>query len=157
MDPAHIHLLLNHVPLISILIGFFLLSAGLLFRKDDLKTAALILFFAAGLLTIPVYLTGEGAEERIEDFPGVTENWIHNHEEAAEFALIAVLVLGGVSFVGFLAGPEHPKIYVPVVLIALAGSLFAEAVMARTAYLGGQIRHTEIRPSDQSAHTGDPD
>ena len=157
MDAAHIHLLLNHVPLISILIGFFLLGAGLFFRKDDLKTAALLLFFVSGLVTVPVYLTGEGAEDKIEGLPGVSEVWIHNHEEAAEFALTSVLALAGISLLGLLAGPKRPKIYVPVILIALAGSFFAETVMARTAYLGGQIRHTEIRSSQQPAETGDTD
>lgn len=153
MDAAHFHLLANHIPVIFTALGICLLLAGYVLRKEDLKKAALVIFFVSGALTIPVYLTGEGAEERVEDMPGVTDSFIHEHEEAAEPALIAALILGVLSGAGLAAASRKPKLYSTLVLAALMGSIFTEAVMLRTAYLGGQIRHTEIRPLSQTSQT----
>ncbi len=164
MDAVHFHLLANHVPLILITAGFFLLiretnvfieklihvredASGMLLKRKDLTKAALVIFFISGPLTIPVYLSGEGAEEAVEDLPGVSESFIHEHEEAAEAALLAAVTLSVVSAAAFFAGVRKMNIYPIVVLVAMVCSFAVICIIARTAYLGGQIRHTEIRPS----------
>lgn len=149
MDSTHFHLAANHIPVILIAVGICILAAGMLMRKEDLKKTALVIFFAAGLVTIPVYLTGEGAEERVEHLPGVSESIIESHEDAAKPAMIAALILGALAFAG-LVSARWPKAYKGVIICALGMSLVAEALMFRAAALGGQIRHTEIRPSGEA-------
>lgn len=145
MDSTHFHLIANHVPIIFIAVGICILTVGMLMRKEDLKKTALVVFFAAGLITIPVYLTGEGAEDRVESLAGVSESLIEEHEDAAKPALIAALVLGALASAGLLSA-RWPKVYAGVVVCVLGMSLVTEALMFRAAAVGGQVRHSEIRP-----------
>ena len=95
------------------------------------------------LVAIPVFLTGEPAEESVENLPGVSEAIIGQHEEAAELAFWVMEALGVFSlFAFFIKGEGGRK---AVVGATFALSLATFGLMAYTGYLGGQIRHTEIR------------
>lgn len=142
---AHIHLLLNHLPIIGTIGGLLLLLGGVVRRSDDVRRAGLLTFVLVALLTIPVYLTGEGAEEAVDGLPGVTEALIEEHQDAALAAFVASGVLGVLALVAlwrYRAGAPLPA---PVVNVVLALALAVSALMVWTGGLGGQIRHTEIR------------
>lgn len=145
MNSAHLHLALNHVPVIGIFFCLALALAAALRRSRELETASLWAFVVVALLTVPVYLTGEPAEEVVESLPGVTEAVIEPHEELAALALGIVGVVGIAALVTLAkrrGGREAPRVmFAAVVLLAVA----ATGVLAWTATLGGQIRHTEIR------------
>ena len=67
------------------------------------------------------------------------------HEEAADYANICVIVLV-VGSIAMAACDRYKKKYLKVTQIFLIlAALFSSTVMARTAFLGGQIRHTEVR------------
>ncbi|MFC7671286.1 hypothetical protein ACFQT0_30695 [Hymenobacter humi] len=85
MNQAHWHLLLNHAPILGSLFGLVLLLLAVALRLQPvLLRTGLVTLIVAALLTIPTQLTGDGAEEVVEDQPGVSEPLIHEHEEAAE-------------------------------------------------------------------------
>lgn len=149
MDSTHFHLVANHVPIIFIAVGFCFLAAGILMRKEDFKKAGLVICVAAGLVTIPVYLTGEGAEERVEYLAGVSESLMEKHEDAAKPAMIASLVLGALALTGLMS-VRWPKVYAGIIVCVLGMSLVTEALMFRAAALGGQVRHSEIRPAGEA-------
>lgn len=69
MDLAHIHLLLNHFPTIGFLVGLGVFLLGLLGTSNDLRRAGLIIFMGIALLSIPIYISGNGAQEAICDAP----------------------------------------------------------------------------------------
>ena len=147
MTTTHLHLLLNHVPVLGTAIGLLILLMGYFRKSDELKKAALILFTLATLVAVPTYLTGEPAEEAVESLPGVTKAVIEKHEEAAVVAFTGVVVLGVLSLGGLLRyrqGRMLPPWFTSATIVA---SLIVCGLMAWTANLGGQIRHTEIRPS----------
>ena len=143
MSFVHLHLLLNHVPMIGLIFVVLILGIALWQNKSD--TAKLGLVFAVGMAAVAalVFLTGEPAEEAVEGLAGVTENAIHAHEEAAEGALIATSLAGVVSL-AMLAIFWRRALPRRMTQVALAVTLVASGVMGWTANLGGQIRHTEI-------------
>jgi len=97
------------------------------------------------IMTVPVFLTGEGAEKVVKNLPGVTEAFIGRHEEMAELSLVLIEALGIASCAGlifFRRSATIPKWFLALVLVL---SISAAAVVGLTANLGGQIRHTEIR------------
>lgn len=145
MNPAHIHLLLNHIPLIGSAMAILLLAVGLARKSAELKKASLWIFVIAAIVTIPVYFTGEPAEEITEHLPGVADSIIKQHERAALLSLIAIEALGIVSLAGLFAARRSADISKLFVAAALGVSVIAGGLMAWTANLGGQIRHTEIR------------
>jgi len=145
MDATHLHLLLNHFPIIGSLLGVGVMAYGYITSSEQVKKAALWTWFVMALIAIPVFLTGEPAEESVEGIAGVSEALIEEHEEAAELAIWLMEALGLLSLVTLIAGWSKNALSKPLVLVATVLSLVTFGAMARTGYLGGQIRHTEIR------------
>jgi hypothetical protein len=145
MSWAHIHLALTHVPVIGLLIVLLLLVVAGLRRSAELMRVSYGLLLLLAVATVIVYLTGEPAEELVENLPGFSEALVEQHEEAALIATIGMGVLGLVALVGlirFRAPWIAPAWYDRGVLLL---ALLMGGVMAWTANLGGQIRHSEIR------------
>src|SRR5690242_1180784 len=67
MNVAHIHLLLNHFPVIGTIVAFGLFLGALVGRSRHLKQASLIIFLGIALLSIATYVSGNGAAEAICD------------------------------------------------------------------------------------------
>ena len=144
MSGAHIHLLLNHIPVIGILVGFVVFALGVWRRNDSWTRLALGLFAAVALVAVATMLTGESAEEAVENLPGVSESLIEPHEEAAKLAAIGAYVLGAISLAALVWVRRRPLPRVLTVTV-LPVALLVTGLMAYTANLGGQIRHPEIR------------
>jgi len=146
MSLVHIHLLLNHVPVVGALFALLLFAAALLLR--DVVSTKFALAFTVGLaaVAVAVYFTGEPAEQAVEHLAGVTRESIHQHEEAAELATIAIGILGALSVLTLLVfrARRAPRW---VAAAGVVGMLAISALMGWTANLGGQIRHTEIQAS----------
>jgi asparagine N-glycosylation enzyme membrane subunit Stt3 len=59
MNWAHIHLSLNHLPVVGTFFGVLLLLLALLRKSEELKRVSLGVFVLTALLALPVYFTGE--------------------------------------------------------------------------------------------------
>lgn len=146
MNAAHLHLILNHIPVLGTIFGLVLLALALGRKSEELKRVALGTFVIVALLAVPVYLTGEPAEEVLMPLPDASEPIVEQHEQAATVAFIGVVVLGISALAGlflFRGGKVAPLWFGCAVLVM---SLIVSGAMAWTANLGGQIRHEEIRP-----------
>jgi uncharacterized membrane protein len=144
MNAAHLHLLLNHLPVVGTLFALLLLLFGIARQNNEIKKAAFWFFVLAALCAIPAYLTGAPAEKLIKEIPGVTENAIDRHEDFAKIALVLDLAVGALALFGLIIC--RAKVVPPwLVLLVLVLSLAAGGALAWTANLGGQIRHTEIQ------------
>jgi uncharacterized membrane protein len=145
MNPAHLHLIFNHFPIIIPIIGFLVMLVGFAIRSELLKRTALGLFILGALFTLPAFGTGEDAEELIENIPGIEEKYIESHEEAAEIFAYLSYGLGVFSLIGFWANwkqkPLANSISVAVLLLAVVVLFFAK----EAGTTGGEIRHPEIR------------
>ncbi len=145
MNPAHLHLMLNHLPVVGVPLVAALLGWALLRRSREIYRAALGGAVVLAALTYPVFLTGEPAEESVEDTGWARERLIHQHEERAEAALIAVLVTGGLAAFGLWQTRGDRKPGFAVGGVTLAGLVLSAGLLGWTALLGGPIRHDEIR------------
>lgn len=156
MSVVHLHLLLNHVPVIGTFFVAVVLAAAIWRRNDGMARLALVMTVGVGLVAAAVYFTGEPAEEAVEKLAGIGESRIHDHEEAAElafvgstFAAVLALLLLAWSRTRILARWASSAMLFVVLTVA--------ALMARTANLGGQIRHTEISAGAGGAALDDDD
>lgn len=147
MSGVHLHLLLNHVPIIGTVGSLLLLIVAMWQKSDDVRRVALGAFVVVALLTIPVYLTGDPAEEAVRGLPGVEKSMIHEHEEAAMFGLISASISGVVALVALVVERKRPVMYRRLNITLLIVALWSTSVLARVSYLGGLVRHTEIRPA----------
>ena len=144
MNDAHIHLLFTHFPIMGSCFGLLVLGGGLIIDNITVrKTGYVILVFTA-LLTIPAFISGEGAEEIKEKMEGVSPLLIHEHEENGEIALWLSEVMGILAALAFYAeqtGHRWRRIFSIATLIF---NLFTFGVMTKTGNSGGKISHPEI-------------
>jgi uncharacterized membrane protein len=144
MNSVQMHLSLTHVPVILSIIGMLTLVTAFILKNNTVTKTAYIMIVLAGVAAIPVFFTGEGTEEAIENLPGVSENIIESHEDIAKLAMISIAITGLVAFSAmFLFNWKTTARAGRVAVLVLA--LVSGVLMAQTAHLGGQIRHSEIR------------
>ena len=151
MNAAHVHLVLNHIPVIAIPFALLLLIFGLAMRQAALRNASLAAFAAIALITLPVYFTGEPASKAIEHLPGVSAASIESHEDAATVALIAIELLGILAVATLVLLDRAPTLARRFVSVCLALAIITLGITAWTANLGGRVRHTEVEQSPTTA------
>lgn len=147
MDLTHLHLLLNHFPIVGTAIAVALMLWGIISQSSSAKTNALFILIAMSLVAIPVFFTGEPAEETVEHLPGISKAIIHEHEESAELAIWILAAAGLASAVALWAMHKLTTSANKLFLLAFVLSALAFVAMARVGYYGGQIRHTELSSS----------
>lgn len=150
MNPTHLHLLLNHVPILGSAFGILLLIYGLFSRNRYITSSALITLVISAVFTIPVFLTGEQAEESVENIAGVSKNLIENHEEGGEIAMWLMQALGILSFAAWLLNCRENPLGKTITLCTLILALITFGFIAKVGNDGGKIRHTEISNSSQT-------
>ena len=144
MTQTHIHLLITHLPIFGSILGAIVLAYGIWTKSNETKVAAYILLVISSIGAGIAYLTGEAAEETVENIQGVVESTIKSHEEFALFAIISLVILGISSLLGLFLTRQKSPLSGSISTIILIIAVIAFGLVARTGYLGGQIRHTEI-------------
>lgn len=157
MNQAHLHLVLNHLPILGVLFGFLILLAGFFLRQEAVKRTGLGLFIFAALAAIPAFLTGEGAEEVVEGLPGVGENLIERHEDLANFFLWTVIGLGVLALATFYASLKAWNASSTMFMLTLVVGLGTMVLAQQVGTSGGEIRHTEIRSAADGLGTNLPE
>ncbi|HEU4649260.1 MAG TPA: hypothetical protein VFS33_09390 [Gemmatimonadales bacterium] len=148
LSPAHLHLVLNHIPVLGTMIfAPLIILWGLIRRSRDITHVGLLLTVLLALTAIPIYLTGEPAEEQLENQAWFDKNRVEAHEERAEGGLIAVLVTGAIAIGGLGLARGGRPFRSGVTVAVLVGLVVSAVLFALAALDGGQIRHDEIRPT----------
>lgn len=144
INAAHLHLMVNHVPILATLFSTAILVWGIAANQQAIKKVALIGFILAGLTAVIAVQSGEGAEDIVESVPGVSEDVIHDHEEAAETAQWLTIILGVTAIAGFFMMSRQTRFSKLAIWFLLVYSLVVGSMLAYTAYLGGKIMHPEL-------------
>ena len=159
LNAAHLHIMLNHVPVFGSLFAALLIAWGLLRKSEDVLRLGLALAFVVGIATWGVQLTGEPAEEIVENLADVSRRTIHAHEEAAEWATYLIAAAGVVGLLALLLVRRRHRAARGLSILTLVVSLVGFAAVSRAALLGGEIRHPEARadfvaPAESGAREG---
>ena len=86
MNYAHLHLLLNHFPIIGTMVGLGLFLVSFLGKNSDLRRSSYIVFAAVALISIPAFLSGFGAQLMIKG-PNVSDALLQRHQGSALLSL----------------------------------------------------------------------
>jgi len=144
MSLVHLHLMLNHAPVIGIVFATLLLGVAALRHSDELTKVALGFLVLLGGVTTLVFATGGPAEQAIEKLPAFSREITERHEDAAVAATAAMVAIGVLALIALVV---YRRRAIPrrVTLTGVVAVLAAIGVVGYAANLGGQIRHTEIR------------
>ena len=150
MDTTHLHLLLNHVPTIGFVValGFYIVS--FIGKSDHLKQASLVLMVGIAFITIPTYVTGNAAWNHIQNLDEMHQTAAETHEGAAFLAMIAIQITGALAFLGLWSLRRTGELSSAATAVIFIFAAVAFVLVAGAANLGGEIRHTEIRPESES-------
>lgn len=141
MNEAHLHLLLNHTPILGCLFGLIVLGIGLAKSNAAAVRIGLVALLVAAALCLPTQLTGEGAEEVLSGTTGIPKALVHAHEEAAELGFWALELTGVLAMLALLL-PQREWL---MNRLTVAGAVLSFGLLARAGNLGGQISHPEAR------------
>ena len=144
MNEFHQHLLINHFPIVGIILAALVLFVGLIMRNDLVKRVAFGLFILSAILTLPANKTGENAEHAIVKADGFDEISIEKHEEMAEFGFWSSLITGLLSIAAFYLSFKGNDLRGILAFVVLITSFVAIYFMWQTGLSGGKIRHPEI-------------
>lgn len=145
MNNAHWHLLLNHIPVLGVWFALAWMLAALILRNAPMMRSSWVALIVCALAAIPVYLTGEPAEEIVEHLPGVSEAILDQHEDIGKIAFFGMEALGVLALGSLVVSWRNEKWLRPLAVTSLLFTALCGGVLGYTAYLGGQIRHSEIR------------
>jgi hypothetical protein len=151
IEPAHLHVLLNHLPLTGLAVAVVVLLAALLLRNRPAVVWGLVL---AGLLSGSAWLVIESGESsyvrvrELADEDGKAQ--LKQHMLIAERWSNLYYVTAAACVAGLLTAWKWPRgLYGLAVLVAVlaAASLVAGVAIAEA---GGKIRHPEFRTGPPS-------
>ena len=143
MNPAHLHLIINHVPIFTTVIGVFILLWGMYKSNSSVRNIAFILFIIGAIGSYAAIQTGESAEEVVEEIASVSHDAIHDHEEAAEVALWFAVVMGLLSIAALAAKKLNLRFETGLHIVILLTALITAGILMYVAYEGGEIMHQE--------------
>ena len=160
LNLPHLHLLLNHLPTVGTVIAVGLLLMSFVRRNEALQRIGLEVLCVIALLTIPAYISGVGTQQMltaqepsVQDLglPDRTPERMTAHHDAAVSAFALMVLAGGFAWLGLwqsrrVGRPGRITMGAVVLL-----SIVTVAAMARTATLGGDIRHPEIGGTEAAA------
>lgn len=144
MDPTRIHLFITHLPVFGLFLGVLTLLYGILRKEKSVRVVALLTIIIATAGAVIAFKTGEGAEETAEHISGITHDVIEAHEESAEVTILLFYGLGVLSVAGLYLESREVRYASRMSLLVILFSALTFYFAARTASLGGKIRHTEI-------------
>jgi uncharacterized membrane protein len=149
MNPFHLHLLFNHLPIVGIYLSILVIFSGIILKNQTVKNVALCLIVISGIGAFVAHVTGEGAEESSELRNDFSHDLIEKHEHASQpfFQIMLALTLLSAVALFFNLKKKNWSNYliILIAIISIAAAYFAQ--QAGTS--GGEIRHPEI--SDGSA------
>ena len=147
---AHLHLLINHAPIFGSVFAFALLVVSYFTSASVLRRTAFVLLIFTAFAGAAADLTGDPAEDAIRGFPGVKREVIRAHEKMADKAYPLSIALGVLS-IGALIKWRKREVPSSATFVMILATAFVGGAMVYTGFLGGRIRHTEIRPGSVKA------
>jgi hypothetical protein len=147
---AHLHLLVNHSPIFGSLFALALLIASYFTSADIFRRTAFVVLIATAIGGAAADLSGDAAEEAVKGLPGIKQELIDAHSHMGDKAYILAGILGVLALIALVRWRRKP---VPgsVTLVAVLATAFVGGAFIYTGLLGGQIRHTEVRPGATAA------
>lgn len=167
ISPEHLHVMINHVPLIGLAIALVPLLIGLIGRRRESLFLGLLLTVVCGGSVSLVMWSGEEAEhewlhtESASHLGEAGHEWAEIHEERAELGSKTIYATAGLALLGLIAMgvKKFKKAVLPLAILTSLGCVASVIAAAWIADSGGKISHPEFRdstlwPAEHDSHEG---
>lgn len=140
----HMHLLINHFPIILSVMGAAAVIFALIMRYHGVWQYGVASLFLMGLSAYPTFFTGGKADDALHDPWYIVRGSIDKHQEAAEVAMWVMIATGIVALYAWWRSlPRNndrralPDTWLRV--LVLVGALASLGTVTWAALLGGNI------------------
>jgi len=161
-SPAHLHVALNHVPIIGLSVACLPILIGILFHSRGALASGLLAVILCACTMPAVMQTGGAAYDAFMDGsiqPGLDEagrTALRQHAHRADITAPLVYAAGILALLALLTLIKFPRQAAWIGWAVLLGCTISIGLSIWTAEAGGWIRHPEFRPAPKSAPTPIP-
>ena len=145
MNAAHLHLMFTHLPIVGIGIAVLLNLYAMFSKSIEVKKLTLWFYVMLGAFALLAYLTGDGAEEIIKTYPGISPDAIEDHEHIALFFFIGLLIISCVALIGLYLTKTKAHLLKKFNQYLLIAAILISLLAVKTGFSGGEIRHSEMK------------
>jgi uncharacterized membrane protein len=145
MDWVYFHVVINHFPIVGVIIGTLLLAVGMIFKNRGVEISGLGTIVFAALTAIVAYMSGDPAADVVRGFPDVLKSLVSRHENIATIGMYLMVPAGLMAASSLYSIWKKDKAVHFFIIITLVFSLISSGTMVYIGRTGGQIRHTEFR------------
>lgn len=146
LNPAHWHLIVNHLPITGSIIAVLVLFYGMVCKSEAVIKTAYGLFALMAVFAVIASQTGEKAERFVRDAKLAEKAIIEPHVQASNIAQWDMIAVGVVALAALFFNRLKTLRAMPLIVFILA--LTASGLMVWAGLLGGEIMHKEIRTND---------
>jgi hypothetical protein len=155
---AHIHLVVNEVPIMGALFALVLLVVAVLGNaRDGFVWAALVVLGVSFVGLLVAFFTGDPALAVISGAPRTSATALSEHHVRALVASGLFVVVAAVGVTAAIFARRNGTFSRRSVLALLATTTLAGGALAWTGLAGGRINHPELQgPNDRSSGPAHP-
>jgi uncharacterized membrane protein len=146
MDWRHLHLALNHVPVVGIPLLVLLSGWGFWRRSEELVRVGLWWLLGMCAVSVAIKFTGDFSVENGGETWAALKEHVDRHEQSADQATTVVFLTGIAAGVALWLGRFGRRMPTGAIWVVLVMGVATTLLMARTANLGGRIVHPFLRP-----------
>ena len=151
MNVAHIHIVINHLPIVGYFFSVFLITMSFYFRSQEgVFISAVLIMVISALGALAAYFSGSPSIKQIATLPGVGHKYINYHYKRARLATLFAC-LSGITAIA--CGAIVLKLGTPIPIYCYALMLISASItsfaMVFTGNAGGKIRHQEVRDEEK--------
>ena len=142
---AHLHIAINHIPVILIPAALVVLAVGVWRRSEAMFRTGIVVAWAGVAFGLATYFTGDAAADLVMAVEKAQEKTLDpivgEHDASAGWALGSAVLVAVAGVWAWRRKGLGREVTVPLLVLTALSS----AILGRTALLGGRIRHPEAR------------
>ena len=142
---SHLHILVSVFPSVGLIFALGFYVTAIITKNETMKRSCLVAFGVLGLLTIPTYISGDGAVESIIKRPGVTADAIGYHRFWSMGALVLLAITGITAWIALWRSRRAGRLTDNSVHLILGLGLVTLLFMVLVGELGWEINHQELK------------
>ena len=151
MNIAHIHIVINHLPIVGYFFSIFLITTSLYFRSQEgVIISAVLVMVISALGALAAYFSGSPSIKQIAGLPGVGHKYINIHYTRAKIAVLFSCLSGLTAITcGIIIIRTDAPVPAYCYALMMISSLITSFAMVFTGNAGGKIRHQEVRDEEK--------
>ena len=142
---AHLHIAINHVPVILVPAALIIFAVGVWRRSEPVLRTGIVVAWVGAAAAVASYLTGDAAADLVMAAEKAQQKTldpiVEAHDDSATWALGSSLLLAAAGGWAWRRKGLGKEVTVPLLVLSALGTV----ILTRTAELGGRIRHPEAR------------